>query len=101
MATANYVVAQHVSEGRLILTVCDSGVHGRRFEDGKAVLDLGSKFYCGNGKDADAVEKLMRKAYTIHAVGKDSVAIAVKLGFATKEDTKTVEGVQHVLVLAL
>ena len=94
-----FIVAQHNSEGRLILAVCDSDVHGKRLEEKGVVLDLSSKFYSGQEKDAASVEKLMLKAYTIHAVGKSSVVIAIRLGLATKEDTKTVEGVPHVQVL--
>lgn len=97
----SFVVAQHISEGRLILTVCDSSVHGKRLEDGNSVLDLGSRFYSGEEKDKGAVEKLMRKAYTVHAVGKNSVAVAIGLGLATKEETGAVTGVPHVQVLTL
>lgn len=96
-----FVVAQHSSEGRLILAVCDSSVHGKKLEDGNAVLDLGSRFYSGEEKDKGAVEKLMQKAYTVHAVGKNSVDVAIGLGLAAKEDTKAVAGVPHVQVLAL
>ena len=96
-----FIVAQHNSEGRLILAVCDSSVHGKKLEDKGAVLDLSSKFYSGQEKDAAAVKKLMLKAYTTHAVGKNAVAIAVSLGLAAKEDTKAVAGVPHVQIVAL
>ncbi len=96
-----FVVAQHHSEGRLILAVCDKSVHGKRLEDGEAVLDLSSKFYHGEEKDAAAIEKLMLQAYTIHAVGKNAVAAVIKLRLATRDDTKTVAGVPHVQVLML
>ena len=96
----SFIVAQHNSEGRLILTVCDGNVHGKKLEEKGVWLDLSSKFYSGQKKGAAAVEKLMLKAYTIHAVGKNSVAVAVKLGLASKEDTKTVAGVPHVLMLS-
>ena len=95
------IVAQHNSEGRLILAVCDGNVHGKKLEEKGVVLDLSSKFYHGHEKDADAVKKLMLKAYTIHAVGKSSVAVAIMLGLAAKEDAKTVAGVPHVQVLLL
>ncbi|MBI2143349.1 DUF424 family protein [Candidatus Woesearchaeota archaeon] len=96
-----FVVAQHSSEGRLILAVCDKEVHGKKLEDKRAALDLSSKFYSGGEKNKDAVVELMRKAYTIHAVGKNSVAVAIKLGLATKDNVKTVAGVPHVQVLVL
>ncbi len=101
MPQDSFVVAQHISEGRLILTVCDSSVHGKRLEDGNSVLDIGSRFYSGEKKDKGTVEKLMLKAYTVHAVGKNSVAVAIRLGLAAKEDTKTIAGVPHAQVLML
>ena len=97
----SFVVAQHSSEGRLILAVCDSTVHGKRFEDDNAVLDLSSKFYNGEEKNTDTVKKLMLQAYTVHAVGKNSVEVAIMLGLATKEDTKAVAGVPHVQILVM
>lgn len=101
MSNKKFVVAVHVSEGRRILAVCDSSVHGKRFEDDNVVLDLSSRFYSGEEKDKGAVEKLMQKAYTVHAVGKNSVAVAIGLGLAAKEDIKTVAGVPHVQILML
>ncbi|MBI2141273.1 DUF424 domain-containing protein [Candidatus Woesearchaeota archaeon] len=99
MPQDSFVVAQHSSEGRLILTVCDSSVHGKRLEDKDAVVDSSSKFYRGNEKDEADVRELMLKAYTIHAVGKNAVAIAVALGLAVKSDVKTVADVPHLQIL--
>ncbi|MBI2175925.1 DUF424 family protein [Candidatus Woesearchaeota archaeon] len=96
-----FIVAQHISEGRLILAVCDADVYGKKLEDNDAVLDLNSKFYHGEEKDEVAVEKLMLRAYTINAVGKNAVGIAVGLGLAATGDVKTVAGVPHVQVLVL
>ncbi len=96
-----FIVTRHNSEGRLILAVCDKDIHGRKFESGELILDLTARFYNGQEKDAAAAEKLMLQAYTIHVVGKNAIAIAVKLGLAFKEDVKTVGGVQHVQVLML
>lgn len=101
MKAARFTVAQHISEERLILTACDANVHGKKLEDGSTVLDLSSKFYSGKEEDAAAVEKLMLRAYTIHAIGKNAVAAVIKLRLATRADTKTVAGVPHVQVLAL
>ena len=94
-----FVVAQHASEGRLILTVCDGNVHGKRFEDANAVLDLSSKFYSGGEKNAEETARLMEKAYVINAAGKESVKIVIKAGLAEKEAVKTIKGVPHVQVL--
>ena len=96
-----FIITQHNSEGRLILAVCDGDIHGKKFEEKETFLDLGARFYKGEEKDATAVEKLMLRSYTIHAVGKNSVAIAIKIGLPAKSDVKTVSGVPHLQILML
>ncbi len=96
-----FIVAQHHSEGRLILAVCDKSAHGKRLEEKGIVLDLSSKFYHGEEKDAATAEKLMLRAYMLHAIGKGAVGAVIKLGLATKGETKEVAGVPHVQVLML
>ena len=95
----NFIVAKQASEGKLILAVCDSSIYGKKFEDGKVILDLGSKFYHGEEKDAKQASELMEKAYIINAAGKDSVALVVKLGLAAASDVKKIAGVEHVQIL--
>ncbi len=99
--TNSFVVANHISDGRSVLAICDSAIHGRKFEDGKMVLDLGSRFYHGEEKDAKEAADLMEKAYIINAAGEEAVALAIKLGLAAKENVKSVSGVPHVQVLMM
>lgn len=101
MAAVRFIVTKHMSEGRLVLAVCDSDIHGRKFKDENAVLDLGSKFYNGEEKDAEQTANLMEKAYIINAVGEGAVEIAIKLRLTAKENVKDVSGVPHVQVLML
>ena len=41
MRTELFIVAQHNSEGRQILAVCDGNVNGKRLEKNDAVLEAG------------------------------------------------------------
>ena len=92
-------MARRASEGKLILAVCDKSIHGKKFEDDNTILDLGSKFYDGEEKDAKQASDLMEKAYIINAAGKEAVKLVVKLGLTTTNDVKKVAGVEHVQVL--
>ena len=92
-------MARRASEGKLILAICDKSIHGKKLEDGSAILDLGSKFYDGEEKDAKQAGELMEKAYIINAAGKESVKLVVKLGLAAAADVKKIAGVEHVQVL--
>ena len=92
-------MARRASEGKLILAVCDKSIHGKKFEDDKTILDLGSKFYDGEEKDAKQTSDLMEKAYIINAAGKEAVKLVMKLGLATISDVKKIADVEHVQVL--
>ena len=101
MSAARFIVTKQASDRKLILAVCDSSIYGKKFEDEKAVLDLGSKFYHGEEKDTEQTASLMEKAYIINAAGKGAVALVVKLGLATTDDVKKIAGVEHVQVLMM
>ena len=96
-----FIVAQHSSEGRLVLAVCDSEIHGKMLEKKDVALDLSARFYKGEEMDEIDVEKLMLHSYTIHAVGKNAVAIMIKLNLGDKEDVKRVAGVPHLQIVSL
>jgi len=98
----NFVVARHISEGRILLAVCDSTIRGKSFEDKNGlILDLSSKFYRGQEMSAEETEKEMGKAYFINAVGKEAVKLVIKLKLASEENIKAVSGIPHIQVLKL
>ena len=99
MSAKKFIVTEHNAQGRLVLAVCDKKIHGKKFEDNNAVLDLNSKFFNGHEKWTEEVEKLMRQSYTINAAGKNSVNFTIKLGLASNPDVKKVAGTPHVHVL--
>jgi len=77
----------------MILAVCDSEIHKKRFEDDKRQLDLSSEFYNGSEMNAPELIELMKKAYLLNLAGTESVKCGVEAGFVLKENIGNVSGV--------
>jgi hypothetical protein len=80
---------------RLILAVCDKDILGKTFEDSKRLLDLSSNFFKGNERSKDEVVALMKKAYALNLVGKESVETAIEAGLIDKTHIILVKNVPH------
>jgi len=83
------------SDNRLILTICDDELIGKRYEEREKQLDLTSDFYQGNKMAEEEIIKLIEKAYIINAVGKDSVGCCVKAGVINKKTVGKIKGIPY------
>jgi hypothetical protein len=96
------IVKEHITpDRRLILAVCDASLHGKVFEEGDKVLDLKSSFYKGKKMDKPKVRELMKKAYMVHCIGKETVALAQELSMVAPENIIKVRGIPCCQVLLL
>ena len=73
-------------EGKLMVSLCDSSLLGKRIEEGNRQLDLTSNFYKGNETSAADALPLMRKARILNVVGEESVDICIKNSLVRKEN---------------
>ncbi|MFH1399664.1 MAG: DUF424 family protein [Candidatus Woesearchaeota archaeon] len=80
---------------RLILVLCDVSVHGKKIEDGNLQLDLSSDFYKGEESNGSDIIKLFDKAYIVHAVGKQSVALCVEHNVLERDKIRTIKGIPY------
>ena len=88
------IVKKHITQDqRLILTICDDKLIGEVFTEGEKQLDLSSDFYKGEQKQDEEIVKLLKKAYSINAVGEESVKLCVDNGFIKKEDVCKVDSI--------
>lgn len=86
-------------EKRKIVVVCDSDLIGKKFEQGKAVLDLSSKYYGGKEQDIETVKKSFDTAYIVSMVGKESVQLGIKERIIKKENVVNVANVPYAQVI--
>lgn len=94
------IVKKHIAEdGRIVLAICDSGLLGKVFEEGKRILDLKSEFYQGEEKTEEEIQEELTKAYLIHAVGKDSVDLLKKQNLVSENSIIKIADIPHAEVI--
>lgn len=95
------IVKKHLSQGRLILAVCDKELLGQCLSNEECNLDLGSSFYNGEEMTKEEAQGLMKQSYIINIAGEESLEAVVELGYTTKESAKLINGIPHAQVLVI
>lgn len=83
------------SDERLILSICDDDLIGMNVEEAGKQLDLSSDFYKGEKMGEEEILKLIKKAYSLNAVGKDSVKCCLKSGVIDKNRVGKISNVPY------
>lgn len=83
-----------------ILAICDADLIGKKFSNQKIVLDLETfkNFYVGEELDHSDAKELFEKSDSINIVGKNSLQIALDLGYAQIEEVLYVGEVPHLQI---
>lgn len=88
---------------RTVVAMCDSGLLGKKFEEGIRQLDVRENFYNEREIDREEAIRLIRlqakEDATFNIVGPESVAIALESGVIDKSAIGHVDGVPFALVL--
>ena len=96
------IIKEHITaDNRLILTVCDKEIIGKKFETPNLKLDLSSDFYKGKEKTEKEIIKLFEQAYMINLVGQRSVELGLKSKIISKKDIIYIEKIPYVQVVSL
>ena len=88
---------------RTVVAVCDKELYGKRFVEGKKVLDLTGEFFNGDltGKleAKELIEDFSQEDASFNIVGKDSVEIFKELRLVKDCGVLEVSGIPFALVL--
>ncbi len=87
--------ADAIDPSRTIISICDSDLIGKKFEEGKRQLDITERFYKGETKTEDEIIKILENASNINIVGKESISLALKLKIINKENIIKIQGIPH------
>ncbi|OIO63761.1 hypothetical protein COY26_04070 [Candidatus Woesearchaeota archaeon CG_4_10_14_0_2_um_filter_33_10] len=95
------IAKEHITtNNRLILTVCDKGIIGKKFETTDLKLDLSSDFYKGKEKTEKEIVKLFEQAYMINLVGQRSVELGLKSKIISKKDIIKIKDIPYVQAIS-
>ena len=88
---------------RKVVAICDSGLIGKKFEEGIKHLDVRENFFKEEEVDSERLKKIIEyqaaDGATFNIVGEESVNIAKEIGLISKESVGRVAGVPFALVL--
>jgi uncharacterized protein len=90
------IIKIHKTEdGKLMLAVCDSDLINKKFEEGNKQLDLSSDFYKGEEKSNLEIKKLIKNAYILNIVGKNSINFAINENFISGDYVEEIAGIPY------
>ena len=78
-----------------IVTLCDSDLIGKKFEDEKFQLDITPRFYGGKEMKLEMTLNLLEDADTVNIVGKESIKFAIENNIISEDRIIHVKGVPH------
>ncbi len=88
---------------RDIVAVCDSGLIGKKFEEGEFQLDVKENFFKGEKASEEEAIKIMedmaKEDAIFNIVGEKSVMAAMKAGIISEEGIKKIQGTPFAMVL--
>ncbi|MHC1570700.1 MAG: DUF424 domain-containing protein [Methermicoccaceae archaeon] len=90
------------THGRIVLVaVCDEGIVGRRFTEGKLTLHVDAKFYVDEVVDERRMVEEIRNADISNLVGERAVGCAIEAGEVVASNVLYIDGVPHAQILRL
>lgn len=88
---------------RLVISICDSEIYGKKFIEGDRQLDLTGAFFNGEKVGRERLRKEIirgvREDATFNIVGERAVGLVKEMGIAGEGDILSVGGVPFFLVL--
>ena len=91
------------SSVRDVVAICDDDLLGKKFEEGKAQLNVQENFYAGEKKSREEVLELIdfykKEDATFNVVGEDSVALMKEMGIISDESVGSIDSIPFCLVL--
>ncbi|MEN3035166.1 MAG: DUF424 family protein [Candidatus Methanosuratincola sp.] len=84
-----------VREGEFMVAVCDPQLLGKKFSEGRLLLDVNEAFYKGELISAEAAIDYLRKATVANLVGEFAVRCGKEAGLIHEDGIMTVNGIPH------
>ncbi|MDP3729031.1 MAG: DUF424 family protein [bacterium] len=78
-----------------VVSLCDTELIGKKFEEGKFSLNISELFYKGEEMDKGQILEVLENAISMNLVGKKVIDIALDAGFINDGDIIAIEGVPH------
>ncbi len=81
-----------------MLNICDAGLVGRILSKSDLTINISKSYYAERVVEENEAEQLLRNASIINMVGKDTIALSVKIGIGSTKGVKEIDGIPFLLV---
>ncbi|MEM2123345.1 MAG: DUF424 family protein [Candidatus Bathyarchaeia archaeon] len=95
-----YVRIAHL-KGRRLVAICDEGILGKTFREGRLKLEVSEQFYKGSLLPMDEAVKLVVDSDIANLTGRSIVDAILREGLADRRAVITISGIPHLQILRL
>ena len=81
-----------------MLNICDAELVGRTFNKSDLSINISKSYFAERIVEENEAEQLLKNASIINMVGKDTIALSVRIGIGTQNGVKEIDGVPFLLV---
>ena len=91
----------HKSGDRHVVAVCDEDLLGKKFIEGKLILEVSERFYKGKKLSKKETLDMMEDAINLNIVGEESIKLALENGIVSKDNVIKIKNIPHAQVYQL
>ena len=81
-----------------MLNICDAELVGRTLNKSDVTINISKSYFAERIIEENEAEQLLKNASIINMVGKDTIALSVRIGIGTQKGVKEIDGVPFLLV---
>ncbi len=91
----------HEGSGRLVVSLCDFSLLGKKFEEKNFELDIRKRFYEGETMPEAEMIKIIKEATDINAVGNESISFLIRSRFISQSQVKKIANIPIITIFAI
>lgn len=81
-----------------MLNICDAELVGRTFVKSDLSINISKSYFAERIIEENEAEQLLKNASIINMVGKETIALSIRIGIGTTKGVKEIDGVPFLLV---
>ena len=95
------IIKVHKKDNRILAVAVDSGLLGKKFEEGDLQLDLTRDFYNGEEMDDARAGDIIRNADIVHLIGENAIKLGISEGVIEEKNIIRIQGIPHAQAIVI
>ncbi len=81
-----------------MLNICDADLVGKIVKESELTLNISRSYFAERIVEENEAEDLLRKSSVINMVGKETIALSVRIGIGSSKGVKEIDGIPFLVV---